>query len=48
VQGPDDQRWEVYTVLADANETDLSGDGLCCGSGTDEAVPLSVRSAPCC
>ncbi|HEY5303932.1 MAG TPA: ArsI/CadI family heavy metal resistance metalloenzyme [Acidimicrobiales bacterium] len=31
VDGPDDSRWEVYTVLADASEPpSVAGDGLCC------------------
>ncbi len=31
VDGPDDAHWEVYTVLADADdENGLDGDGRCC------------------
>jgi hypothetical protein len=31
VDGPDQSRWEVYTVLADATQPiDVRGDGACC------------------
>ncbi|MGA2295012.1 MAG: ArsI/CadI family heavy metal resistance metalloenzyme [Acidimicrobiales bacterium] len=45
VDGPDDSRWEVYTVLADASESSsISGDQTCCAS-----EPLSSSEvAPCC
>jgi catechol 2,3-dioxygenase-like lactoylglutathione lyase family enzyme len=45
VDGPDDSRWEVYTVLADASESSsISGDQTCCAS-----EPLSSsKVAPCC
>ncbi len=45
VDGPDDSRWEVYTVLADASESSsISGDQTCCAS-----EPLSSsQAAPCC
>jgi catechol 2,3-dioxygenase-like lactoylglutathione lyase family enzyme len=45
VDGPDGSRWEVYTVLADANESSsISGDELCCAS-----EPLETSdAAPCC
>jgi catechol 2,3-dioxygenase-like lactoylglutathione lyase family enzyme len=39
VDGPDQSRWEVYTVLADSSEAvDVRGDGTCCSttSSTDE------------
>jgi catechol 2,3-dioxygenase-like lactoylglutathione lyase family enzyme len=36
VHGPDDARWEVYTVLADVAPTALAGDASCCVA--DEAT----------
>ena len=50
VDGPDGARWEVYTVLADADGGDaLGGDERCC---TPESVTLStpgsVSAAPSC
>ncbi|HEY5110853.1 MAG TPA: ArsI/CadI family heavy metal resistance metalloenzyme [Acidimicrobiales bacterium] len=47
VQGPDESRWEVYTVLADVESTTISGDALCCSTtdGVDGDVALS---APAC
>ena len=45
VSGPDGSRWEVYTVLADANDTaSLGGDGMCC---TTASSPVA-EAAPCC
>jgi catechol 2,3-dioxygenase-like lactoylglutathione lyase family enzyme len=45
VSGPDGSRWEVYTVLADANDTaSLDGDGMCC---TTASSPVA-EAAPCC
>jgi len=45
VDGPDGSRWEVYTVLADANESvSLSGDETCCSS---ESLAAS-DAASCC
>jgi len=45
VDGPDDSRWEVYTVLADASESSsISGDQTCCAS----EPPSSSEVAPCC
>jgi catechol 2,3-dioxygenase-like lactoylglutathione lyase family enzyme len=39
VDGPDGARWEVYTVLADANESDgRGGDERCCTSATADVV----------
>ena len=39
VDGPDDSRWEVYTVLADAGESvALSGDATCCATSTSSAA----------
>jgi catechol 2,3-dioxygenase-like lactoylglutathione lyase family enzyme len=54
VTGPGGERWEVYTVLADAQaelegQTDrtlsqVAGDGACCGSQTDDQPQV----AACC
>jgi lactoylglutathione lyase len=45
VDGPDNARWEVYTVLADAPlELDVSGDDSCCVA--DDAKAASSPS--CC
>jgi catechol 2,3-dioxygenase-like lactoylglutathione lyase family enzyme len=45
VDGPDASRWEVYTVLADANgAAALGGDERCC---TPDSLSTSVP-APCC
>jgi lactoylglutathione lyase len=45
VDGPDQSRWEVYTVLGDASEPiEVRGDGACC-------IPTSKSgetSAACC
>lgn len=44
VSGPDDSRWEVYTVLADANEpAEVLNDATCC-------VPesLTISATTCC
>ncbi len=43
VRDPDGAPWEVYTVLADS---DLAGDGTCCGSPATEGAPSS-RSGCC-
>lgn len=49
VDAPDGARWEVYTVLADADASDgLAGDANCC---TPEAVGTtsgSTASGACC
>ncbi len=48
VDGPDASQWEVYTVLADAGESDeLSGDGGCCASGS-ATVADSTTTTVCC
>jgi lactoylglutathione lyase len=44
VDGPDTSRWEVYTVLADAQTADPGSEGaLCCTSSSpvDDAVPIA-------
>lgn len=47
VHGPDDSRWEVYAVLADAGTEDLGSDPRCCAPlATDTAVSSSART--CC
>jgi catechol 2,3-dioxygenase-like lactoylglutathione lyase family enzyme len=47
VDGPDDSRWEVYTVLADAadSETPRESDTCCSNSLLDSATP---RTDACC
>jgi len=45
VDGPDSSRWEVYTVLADANDSaSIAGDESCC---TSESLSSS-HASPCC
>jgi lactoylglutathione lyase len=45
VDGPDDARWEVYTVLADAATSDsIDGDASCC---TSEVVEVGTASKCC-
>ncbi len=45
VDGPDASRWEVYTVLADADDTSmLTGDQTCC---SQDSLATS-EAAPCC
>ena len=45
VTGPDESRWEVYTVLADAPVRDaLSGDATCCVTGSEGAA----QATACC
>jgi catechol 2,3-dioxygenase-like lactoylglutathione lyase family enzyme len=48
VEGPDRSRWEVYTVLSDAGESSLSGDGTCCTTGDARAISNSPESVNCC
>ncbi len=46
VDGPDDSRWEVYTVLADAEALKpVDGDSVCCATASDE---VSSPSSSCC
>ena len=43
VDGPDGAHWEVYTVLADANDSEsIGGDERCC---TSESVVLTTAGA---
>jgi len=45
VDGPDSSRWEVYTVLADANDSLLCAtDETCCASESR----ATSDAAPCC
>jgi catechol 2,3-dioxygenase-like lactoylglutathione lyase family enzyme len=49
---PDQERWEIYTVLADsptffAEETDQAGDA-CCGGTTAEQRSSDETPATCC
>jgi len=46
VSGPDDSRWEVYTVLADADDTqEVTNDGTCC---VPESMSVPVPAPACC
>lgn len=48
VDGPDGARWEVYTVLADAEGTDgLVGETTCC-TPSCELTPVSAGSSSSC
>ena len=49
VDGPDGARWEVYTVLADANDAEgLGGDERCCTSQSVELTSAGTASSSCC
>jgi len=49
VDGPDGARWEVYTVLADAEDSEsLGGDGRCCTSASVEPATASAAHSGCC
>jgi catechol 2,3-dioxygenase-like lactoylglutathione lyase family enzyme len=51
VSGPDEERWEVYTVLADAEGEDaLGGDERCCTAEPLAISAPSTQSSPsaCC
>jgi catechol 2,3-dioxygenase-like lactoylglutathione lyase family enzyme len=51
VDDPDGAPWEVYTVLADADDdAGLAGDGRCCIPESASAAPSSGTDAPavCC
>ena len=49
VDGPDGSQWEVYTVLADAPESNsLEGDGACCTSNSESNATSSLAATRCC
>jgi catechol 2,3-dioxygenase-like lactoylglutathione lyase family enzyme len=49
VDGPDGARWEVYTVLADANDAEsLGGDERCCTSQSVELTTSGAALQGCC
>jgi catechol 2,3-dioxygenase-like lactoylglutathione lyase family enzyme len=53
VEDPNGVPWEVYTVLADAPDTGIAGDGSCCVPAVDDQVAVMIgtsSSAPaaCC
>ena len=49
VDGPDGARWEIYTVLADAEDTEyLGGDQRCCTSALVEPMAASASPSGCC
>lgn len=48
VDGPDSSRWEVYTVLADAGESEtVSRDESCCSTQSAQ-VPVQANPTACC
>jgi catechol 2,3-dioxygenase-like lactoylglutathione lyase family enzyme len=47
VDGPDDSRWEVYTVLSDADQMEVHDGPVCCATTTlNDASVLQANS--CC
>ena len=51
VDGPDRSKWEIYTVLADADDSDgIGGDERCCTSASPVTVEMNVptTSSACC
>jgi len=48
VDGPDGARWEVYTVLADAETESIGGDERCCTSASVEQTTASASHSGCC
>jgi lactoylglutathione lyase len=49
VDGPDGALWEIYTVLADANDAEsLGGDERCCTSESVELTKAGAASSACC
>ena len=48
VDGPDGARWEVYTVLADAETESIGGDERCCTSASAEPTTASASHSGCC
>jgi len=48
VEGVDGSPWEIYTVLDDANSSDLAGDELCCVPASTKGTPESTSLARCC
>jgi len=49
VDGPDGARWEVYTVLADAEASEgIGGDERCCTSASVAPTTASASHSGCC
>ncbi|MFC8525770.1 ArsI/CadI family heavy metal resistance metalloenzyme [Nocardia sp. NPDC057227] len=52
VTGPDAERWEVYTVLADTEHFGADAQAACCGTGAEAASSCcgsdTKAGAPCC
>ena len=49
VDGPDGSHWEVYTVLADAPDSNsLEGDGECCTSSSESNASSPLAATRCC
>jgi len=47
VDGPDASRWEVYTVLADAESSSSDGDTACCTPGAVDGIADRTTRACC-
>jgi catechol 2,3-dioxygenase-like lactoylglutathione lyase family enzyme len=49
VDGPDKSRWEIYTVLSDATDSDsVAGDNSCCASASTGELEDAVPAPACC
>ncbi|NKY33106.1 glyoxalase/bleomycin resistance/dioxygenase family protein [Nocardia speluncae] len=58
VTGPNSERWEVYTVLADtehfgteprfADKDDAEAVQACCGTGSSDSTPETESTVACC
>jgi catechol 2,3-dioxygenase-like lactoylglutathione lyase family enzyme len=49
VEGPDKSRWEIYTVLSDAPNSDtVAGDNSCCTSASTDELVNSIPTPACC
>jgi hypothetical protein len=48
VSGPDESRWEVYTVLSDAGDSTLAGNNTCCTTSLDGALSTTSATKTCC
>lgn len=49
VDGPDKSRWEIYTVLSDAPDSDtVAGDNSCCVSAAGDELAQATPDLACC
>jgi catechol 2,3-dioxygenase-like lactoylglutathione lyase family enzyme len=49
VDGPDESRWEIYTVLTDAPDADnLAGDNSCCANASGDELAGATPDRACC